>query len=127
MVTFTQSFHCRSRAHCQACRNDAAFRASLLRAGMVTARDFPCPLGAPISPANGLPRPLGSTTVPVAPSGVPPDGSAQSRRGLGDIVEAAAKPIAKALKLPCLDRAGRLKPRSGCAQRRDTLNDLFPL
>ena len=42
--------------------------------------------------------------------------------GFGDIVERLAKPIAKALRLPCLDKAGNLKPESGCAKRRDKLN-----
>lgn len=43
---------------------------------------------------------------------------------LGDIVERLAKPIAKALNLPCLDKDGNLKPESGCAKRRDALNKL---
>lgn len=42
--------------------------------------------------------------------------------GLGDIVEIVAKPIARALNLPCLDGQGNLKPGSGCAKRRDYLN-----
>jgi len=44
------------------------------------------------------------------------------RRGLGDVIEAAVKPIARMLHLPCLDAEGRLKPDSGCAKRRDALN-----
>jgi hypothetical protein len=44
------------------------------------------------------------------------------RRGLGDVIEAAVKPIARILQLPCLDAGGRLKPDSGCAKRRDALN-----
>jgi hypothetical protein len=43
-------------------------------------------------------------------------------RGLGDLVETAAKPIAKALKLDCLDSSGNLKPESGCAKRKAALN-----
>jgi len=44
-------------------------------------------------------------------------------RGLGDVIEAAIKPIARMLQLPCLDTEGRLRPDSGCAKRRDTLNE----
>lgn len=44
------------------------------------------------------------------------------KRGLGDMFEVAAKPVAKVLGLPCLDAQGRLKPDSGCAKRRDALN-----
>jgi hypothetical protein len=43
--------------------------------------------------------------------------------GLGDLVEKAAKPIARTLGLGCLDENGNLRPESGCAQRRDTLNE----
>jgi len=43
---------------------------------------------------------------------------------LGDMVESLAKPIAKALRMPCLDKDGKLKPESGCAKRRDALNKL---
>jgi hypothetical protein len=44
--------------------------------------------------------------------------------GLGDRVERLAKPIAKALRLPCLDEKSQLKPESPCAKRRDKLNEL---
>ncbi len=44
--------------------------------------------------------------------------------GPGDLVELAAKPIARALKIDCLDAQGSLKPDSGCAQRRNALNKL---
>lgn len=50
--------------------------------------------------------------------------SSKQRIGLGDIVEKLGKPIARALKLPCLDKAGNLRPESGCAKRRDALNRL---
>lgn len=43
-------------------------------------------------------------------------------KGLGDLVESAAKPIAKALGLKCIDGKGNLKPESKCAKRRDWLN-----
>jgi hypothetical protein len=42
--------------------------------------------------------------------------------GLGDIVEKLAKPIAKALRMPCLDKNGNLKPESGCGKRKKLLN-----
>lgn len=47
-------------------------------------------------------------------------------RGLGDVVEKLAHPIAVALKLPCLDQTGTLKPESPCAKRRDALNRAVP-
>lgn len=42
--------------------------------------------------------------------------------GLGDKVERMVKPIAKALRLKCLDKYGNLKRKSACAERRDRLN-----
>ena len=47
-------------------------------------------------------------------------------RGLGDVVERLAKPIAVALKMPCLDAKRELKPESPCAKRRDKLNSALP-
>ena len=44
------------------------------------------------------------------------------RLRLGDKVERFAKPIAKALRLPCLDENDELLPESPCAKRRDRLN-----
>jgi hypothetical protein len=41
---------------------------------------------------------------------------------LGDMIERAAKPIAKALSLPCLDSEGKLKADSGCGKRKAWLN-----
>lgn len=84
---FTHSVHCKSRAHCGACRSDEAWRIAI---------------GAP----EECPYEI---------------------RGLGDIVERIAKPIASALKMPCLDDSGRLKPDSGCGKRRDRLNKLVPM
>ena len=49
-----------------------------------------------------------------------------ARPGLGDYVEKLVKPIARALRLKCLDDQGNLKPDSGCAQRRMWLNRKFP-
>jgi hypothetical protein len=120
MVTFTETFHCKSRLHCQACRNDAAFRASLLRAGLVSERDFPCLLRLPIDVPLAIPK----SDIVLRGKG---DGGAERAEppkslGLGDIVEAMAKPIARALKLDCLDAQHNLKPQSRCAQRRARLN-----
>jgi hypothetical protein len=102
-MNWIQSAHCRSHAHCFACRNDAAFRASILRNGGGETRDFDCPEGAEIGQTDRLPHP---------------------KRHLGDIVEGLVKPIAAALGLPCLDEKGELRPESGCAKRRDALNRL---
>lgn len=41
---------------------------------------------------------------------------------LGTRIERAVKPVAMALRLPCLDRDGQLKPDSPCAKRRDALD-----
>lgn len=56
--------------------------------------------------------------LPLAPRPSP-------RAGLGDLVAAVATPIARALRLPCIDPAtNQLRPESVCAQRRETLNRL---
>lgn len=47
-------------------------------------------------------------------------------RGLGDVVERIAKPIARALNMPCLDENRQLRPESPCAKRRDAMNNMFP-
>lgn len=48
-----------------------------------------------------------------------------NRMGLGDLVAKAFTPIARALKLPCIDPATNdLRPESGCAQRKAMLNTL---
>jgi hypothetical protein len=41
---------------------------------------------------------------------------------LGDAIEKAVKPVAQVLNLPCLDQYGNLRPESGCAKRRDSIN-----
>lgn len=84
-MTFVESRHCLSRAHCRTCRTDAAWRAKV---------------GAP----------------DVCPHGV------TTGVGLGDLVERIAKPLARALGLPCYGPDGRLKPESGCAGRKAFLN-----
>lgn len=45
---------------------------------------------------------------------------------LGDAVHAVAKPVAQALKLPCLDAKGELRPESPCGKRRAFLNGEKP-
>jgi hypothetical protein len=47
------------------------------------------------------------------------------RRGLGDIVHSLALPLARALKLSCVDPATKqLRPESGCAKRRARWNKI---
>ncbi len=42
---------------------------------------------------------------------------------LGNQIALVATPIARALKLPCIDRrTNQLRPESGCAKMRDNLN-----
>lgn len=53
-----------------------------------------------------------------------PDECPYGVQGLGDIVEKIAKPIAKALNLPCLDEEKKLRPESPCAKRRNFLNKI---
>ncbi len=54
------------------------------------------------------------------------NGIDQPMQGMGDVVERLAKPIAKALHLPCLDETNQLRPESPCAKRRDAMNKLMP-
>ena len=43
---------------------------------------------------------------------------------LGDAISTIATPIAKAVGADCIDKeTGQLKPESGCAKRRQKLND----
>lgn len=50
-----------------------------------------------------------------------------SLRGLGDVAEKIAHPVAVALGLPCLDKTTKaLRPDSPCAKRRDAMNRMFP-
>ena len=64
----------------------------------------------------------GSTANVARPTIVRIGGSEKAARGLGDMVEMLAKPIAVALKLNCLDEQKQLKPESPCARRRAWLN-----
>lgn len=41
----------------------------------------------------------------------------------GTAIEHLVKPIGRALNLPCYDEQGQLKPESGCAKRRDGINN----
>ena len=96
-MSFFASIHCTSGKHCRTCRNDgwrgAAFRADMLaRYPDLGQREFACPHG----------RKWGVQW--------------------GDVVERVAKPVAKALKLDCLDANARLKPESPCAKRKRMLN-----
>lgn len=60
-----------------------------------------------------------SSSAQSAPSAVKPG------FGLGDAVAAVATPIARALKLSCIDPATQqLRPDSGCAKRKAALNRL---
>jgi hypothetical protein len=47
--------------------------------------------------------------------------------GLGDAVASIATPIARALRLPCIDPATKkLRPESGCAKRKANWNAKVP-
>lgn len=67
------------------------------------------------------PRQYGMIRLPRAPAR---QARTSPRMGLGDMVEKIAKPIAVALKMPCLDEEKRLKQGCGCAKRRDWLNQV---
>jgi hypothetical protein len=48
--------------------------------------------------------------------------------GLGDKIASIATPIARALKMPCIDpKTGKLRPTSGCAKMKARLNAGMPL
>ena len=48
-------------------------------------------------------------------------------RGLGDAIHAVALPIARILRLPCIDPATKkLRPESPCATRRKKMNAALP-
>ena len=68
-----------------------------------------------------------ATVVHAYPVHGTPSATAAPRKanGLGDRVERFVKPVAMALKLPCLESSGGgLKPESPCARHRDRLNEL---
>jgi hypothetical protein len=74
------------------------------------------------TPCNPLPSVIDLTKT--CPLPVPRWEKIEEKMGLGDLVEILAKPVARILKLDCLDDQGKLKPESGCAKRRDGLNRL---
>lgn len=41
----------------------------------------------------------------------------------GTVIEHLVKPIGRTLNLSCYDDQGQLKPESGCAKRRDAINN----
>lgn len=56
-----------------------------------------------------------------------PQASDSEIRGLGDIVGTIATPIARFLKLSCIDpNTNQLRPESPCAKRKKALNDIMP-
>lgn len=46
--------------------------------------------------------------------------------GLGDRIERIVKPVAVALRMPCIDKENQnqLRPESPCAKRRNALNEI---
>jgi hypothetical protein len=50
--------------------------------------------------------------------------ASKRRRGLGDMVERAVKPFAKAIRHPCLQPDDTLRPGSPCAKIKAALNKL---
>ncbi len=93
MKSFFDTAACQTRAFCRQCRTSRAYRESIVRAGQHTDPEFVCPHG------------IGT------------------RIGLGDVVAIIATPIARALKLPCIDPITKeLKPTSKCAERKAALN-----
>lgn len=48
-------------------------------------------------------------------------------KGLGDVIAKVATPVARALKLDCIDPVTKqLKPDSGCSKRKEGINKRFP-
>lgn len=96
-MKFFQTVHCTSRAHCFACRTDAAWRASLVRAGLSDKVDFDCPQG------------FTEDNLPI--------------KGLGDLVARVANPVAGVIDKVA---GTNLKGCGGCKGRRETLNRVVP-
>jgi hypothetical protein len=81
----------------------------------------------PLTPAQRAAlKPAAALKTP-GPGAVAAATSVAKPRGLGDLVEAAVKPVAKALGLSCLDANYHLRPGTPCAKRRDALNRKVPL
>jgi hypothetical protein len=62
MEKFTESTHCKSGAHCKACRSDEQFRQSIMRS---FEWDGTCPKGLPM-PLPSLPRQAANLTAALA-------------------------------------------------------------
>lgn len=98
-MTFYESRTCQSRRYCQQCRTSLEWRTTVLAAGLVQELDFACPKG------------YDEANLPI--------------HGFGDAVAAVATPIARALKLPCIDpKTQQLRRESGCEKRRRWMNGL---
>lgn len=96
-MNWFESKACASRRFCRSCRSDQEWRRSILKAGRVAELDFACPFGI------------------------------VEKKGLGDLVAAVATPIARVLKLGCVDPATKqLRKESGCAKRKRALNGIVP-
>ncbi len=96
-MKFFESKHCTSEVHCAACRGtNPAFRQMMLAKDPSLEKvDFECPKG----------RRWGVQ--------------------IGDVVAKVATPIAKALKMDCIDKTTmQLKSESPCAKRKRLLNSL---
>jgi len=62
MIDFTTTYHCLSRAHCNACRNDAAWRAAMAKS-FIMPDECPHPPGLGDKVAAFLKRPLVAKAV----------------------------------------------------------------
>lgn len=95
---------CISRAHCETCRTDRAWRATVVRAGIADEVDFECPRGLPLGWRPSLLARLWShwRRVWQTPS-----------RGLGDTVAKMTQTVG-------------IRPCGGCAKRKHKLNKLIP-
>lgn len=130
MKRFTDSSHCESRAHCRACRNDAAFRKTIFDAGRSDVPDFDCPLGFAIGQTAGLPEIVPRGTIlprhqwplwaqSLAALAKP------NEKGVGDVVE---RLIGKSTSSDFQNWYARIfgKP-CNCQRRHDEWNKLYPL
>lgn len=132
-----KSFHCHSRAHCAACRNDPEFRASLVASCQVRERDFGCPFSMdPPSPFDGPGTRLARLLKRIgfnAHAGCSCDSMAlkmnlwrgdcadHTREILAAMNEASRGP-ANPLKIPWSETIARLLIRKACANARKTVN-----
>jgi hypothetical protein len=69
------------------------------------------------------PEALAELRATYRPASQPAPEPTRPRHGLGDLVAMVATPIARALRLPCIDPATKdLRPGSPCARRKAWLN-----